>query len=740
MDVPTLMHNLKEEVTCSVCMQLYTDPKQLPCLHTFCLQCLNNVARTSKRNGTIRCPLCQREVAVPDCGTMESLPDCFYQKNLLDILAIKKCGNAKVTCGNCGEKNEKVSYCFHCGEFWCSVCLSGHNIIRANKDHRVLSLKDFEDKDFEDVLKRPAFCSKELHERQVLKFFCKMCNVPVCQTCVIVDHVGHNVEHLELTAKAAKENIIIQLDLAKSAGNTHTYLKEEMNEIENCTKATVEKIRNTTQSIIVKLQQFEQKLTSEVEDEGKAALEKLSVRSTAYQAQLTKYEETISQIEHLVNRGTAAEVVQLQSHVSKSLHELKIEPPCRNEGEERLILDFIPNHSFLEKIDDLGSTALGTLSCSATVASKCTVTAKCTAMVGEETKIEIVSRNSRGDQCYSSNDRVSSKFSLVETNCSRDFVWETYCSRDFVWKTVDEKNGKYIISFYSNLLGKVRAQFTINGEPIKQTLLLNIKGRNYEYVDVIHSDFYNPWGVAVNTSDDIYVTDLNNKKVQVWRDHEPFSRTFGRGVVYSPCGICTDSSGRIYVADRDLNKILLFNSQHKLCKKIGDEGGLKEPRGVSLDPEGNIIICNSGKSCVQLLSSEGDLLLTYDGRACGLQLPFDCTCHENNVYVSDFKGHSIKVFNDVGEFLFQFGEEGSGNGQFKSPTGLAVDKAGNLLVCDDYNHRVQVFTKDGRFLSKFGCYGDEMGQLNKPTGLAVCRNGDIVVAEFGNNRLQYFRN
>lgn len=116
---------------------------------------------------------------------------------------------------------------------------------------------------------------------------------------------------------------------------------------------------------------------------------------------------------------------------------------------------------------------------------------------------------------------------------------------------------------------------------------------------------------------------------------------------------------------------------------------------------------------------QGTSLLTYDGRACELQLPFDCTCHENNVYVSDFKGHSIKVFNDVREFLLEFGEEGSGNSQFKSPTGLAVDKAGNLLVCDDYNNRVQVFIKDGRFLSKFGCYGDEMGQLNKPTCLAV---------------------
>lgn len=244
----------------------------------------------------------------------------------------------------------------------------------------------------------------------------------------------------------------------------------------------------------------------------------------------------------------------------------------------------------------------------------------------------------------------------------------------------------------------------------------------------------------MNASGDIYVTDLNNKKVQVLREREMSSRSFGHDVLSTPCGICTDTSRRIYVPDRTYNSIFLFSSKGKFIEEIKVEEELNQPRGISLDPEGNIIICNSGKSCVQLISLEGDVLLTYDGRACGLQLPFDCIHYENKVYVSDFTGHCIKVFNNTGEFLFEFGEQGSENGQFNSPTGLEIDKAGNLLVCDDYNHRVQVFTEDGRFLTKFGCYGDELGQLNKPTGLAVLRNGDIVVAEFGNNRLQYFRN
>ena len=181
MDVPTLMDNLKEEVSCSVCMQLYREPKQLPCLHIFCLECLNNIVRTSARHGKIKCPLCQIEVAVPERGTMKTLPSCFYLKNMLDILAIKECSTSKVTCGNCEKKSEEASYCFHCGGFWCNACLDAHNILRANREHRVLALKDFQEKDFEVVLKRPAFCQKELHENEVLKFYCKMCEIPVSE-------------------------------------------------------------------------------------------------------------------------------------------------------------------------------------------------------------------------------------------------------------------------------------------------------------------------------------------------------------------------------------------------------------------------------------------------------------------------------------------------------------------------------------------------------------------------------
>ena len=70
MDIRTLLNNFHEEVSCSVCMCNYTDPKQLPCLHSFCLHCLNGIQRTSGRREKIACPECRQEFKVPDNGNL----------------------------------------------------------------------------------------------------------------------------------------------------------------------------------------------------------------------------------------------------------------------------------------------------------------------------------------------------------------------------------------------------------------------------------------------------------------------------------------------------------------------------------------------------------------------------------------------------------------------------------------------------------------------------------------------
>ena len=243
MDIKTLLNNLHEEVSCSVCMTTFTDPKQLPCLHSFCFHCLNGILRTSGRHDIITCPECRRESKVPSSGNLRDLPTNFRINSLLDVLAITECHYTGVKCGNCDKRTAQSFYCFQCCAFWqgrsqdfskggshwvihrvltrlspeycrlfvyknslqrgghghprtppgyalafwCDDCVTGHNIIRANKEHRVLALTDFQDQDIEDVLKRPAFCPTLGHEKKELEFFCKICEVAICNACALTD-------------------------------------------------------------------------------------------------------------------------------------------------------------------------------------------------------------------------------------------------------------------------------------------------------------------------------------------------------------------------------------------------------------------------------------------------------------------------------------------------------------------------------------------------------------------------
>ncbi|CAH3128282.1 unnamed protein product, partial [Porites lobata] len=136
MDLTTLFHNLREEVSCSVCSDLFTDPKHLSCFHSFCLKCLKRWHETCGGGGAIKCPKCQTLSRIPASSYLKELPTSFYLNGLTDVLAIKECKRTQ-------------------------QCLVGHNMMRDEKEHRILAVKEFQDKDYEDVLKRPLFCSKE---------------------------------------------------------------------------------------------------------------------------------------------------------------------------------------------------------------------------------------------------------------------------------------------------------------------------------------------------------------------------------------------------------------------------------------------------------------------------------------------------------------------------------------------------------------------------------------------------
>jgi len=110
---------------------------------------------------------------------------------------------------------------------------------------------------------------------------------------------------------------------------------------------------------------------------------------------------------------------------------------------------------------------------------------------------------------------------------------------------------------------------------------------------------------------------------------------------------------------------------------------------------------------------------------------------ENNVYVTDLGNSRVQKFDSTGNFLIEWGNRGSSDGEFGHPTGIAVSDE-FVFVVDNKNHNIQKFTLDGEFVSKWGGFGKDNGFFKSPRGITVSDDESVYVVDSGNARIQKF--
>ena len=71
--------------SCPICLDTFQDPRSLPCLHTFCLTCIEGVCESRSPRKDVPCPVCRKPVRIPSAGVGE-LPHNFFIQGLLDGL------------------------------------------------------------------------------------------------------------------------------------------------------------------------------------------------------------------------------------------------------------------------------------------------------------------------------------------------------------------------------------------------------------------------------------------------------------------------------------------------------------------------------------------------------------------------------------------------------------------------------------------------------------------------------
>ena len=107
----------------------------------------------------------------------------------------------------------------------------------------------------------------------------------------------------------------------------------------------------------------------------------------------------------------------------------------------------------------------------------------------------------------------------------------------------------------------------------------------------------------------------------------------------------------------------------------------------------------------------------------------------DRIYIADTDAHRVVVLDQSGKPVLTWGNRGDQNGQFKDPSGIAVDEQGNVYVVDGGNGRIQVFDGSGAFLRGFGAKGSGPKQFSNPGGISVAQ-GLLYVADAGNSRVQ----
>lgn len=110
----------------------------------------------------------------------------------------------------------------------------------------------------------------------------------------------------------------------------------------------------------------------------------------------------------------------------------------------------------------------------------------------------------------------------------------------------------------------------------------------------------------------------------------------------------------------------------------------------------------------------------------------------DTLYVADAFFDRITLFAPTGVVLAAWDLAGSAPGRLRHPEGIAVDADGDLYIADSGNHRVQRLTRDGRFVAVLGDSGSAPGQFRGPSGLTLTRDRRLYVADYGNARVQEF--
>ena len=675
------LKRLEDQLTCPICLDLFTNPKALPCLHSFCLECLQGVP-LELVNGShhICCPTCRTSCLVPDKG-LASLPPSFVMNNLIEAYSLLKkvSGDQHASCDNCDNTNAD-RYCKQCTKFICQQCLHHHDNWRANASHETIRLEEVASSVYQLPQVKPEVTENCTDHNKPLEIFCETCQELICHNCTVKKHKDHDYDVVSDTYSKHEEEITkssIQplnqerVRLAKE----NKVLVDRINEVTQQANTTDDEIDQTITEIKNRLDETGRKLKGNVALAKKHKVSVLQCQLKEADTSLGLVTECIDHVEQCMKVATPYQILSTKSQmmnrtasVIKQVEDKSFKPL------ELADIQLVKSDNINELHNNVGNIKYTSLS-----STKVNVIRRHIPLVSQESTITISLSLPDGSPVP-----VTPSCSLAPPDNGRP-----------IQCTVKEssQSGQYDVVFTPLTRGQhqlhvTTSGVTVPGSPISVPVTVPFKIRDKPIRTI--TGLSGPSGVAV--------TDNGLLVVSEWRRH---------------CITIMDRKG----------------------KQIRSFGSLQYPLGVAITSKGTILVVN-GNHRIQEYTMEGDCIScvgTEDNGPLQFSFPRGITTNKatGQVFIADRGNNRVQVLNPDLTFSHVFGSSGSKQGQFQYPYDVTIDSKGFVYVADRGNNRIQKFTTEGQFVSLFKA-------TRSPSSITVDNNDLVYVNNSYNDDIRVY--
>ena len=718
---------IKKEITCSICFELFTDPRTLPCLHTFCKSCIQRsveIGLAKVPEGFFECPLCRAHVPLPAKG-IDGISANFSTKRLIEIYSKHQevVVDSAPKCRLCTNSNPATMWCIECDCAICPECFDAHKRMKMFSRHQVIPIQEFtsDPKRAIRAFLNPGVCPA--HPDQVLKFYCYTCAQTICVECALLKHRDHNFD--------AINNVIMEQgeEIMKTAAVLEP-MRDEVCEAMNRIAASKDDITDNHVVNVIQVDSFFEELHQILERQREVTLKKLeSLKITSHKSldiqndDLAFLESKIKScrefVLNLIDNGSATEILSFKSKITDRVNELtglmeqaSLEPACTADA----TVSCIDSTKFVTMCQSVCHVF-----CSPNLPN-CVMNKPTRHYIDDDGKlVNAVSVT------VSLQDRHGN---VVIGQCEHLQVTSALVSNVIV-KEQDE-GGVYNITYQPISVETDDVIIKWNGHDIFQF-----------NVPALHRD-YTALRVAIPVEE---INTAEKKECDNVGEEgdgdETCIVTVVRGLTVISVEQPIDMEGE--KNDEDDSKFVACNVDGA-TQECTLYGNFEEECPLDYFSDDTIdafeIDCRS--STVSEDDKEGfengiKTITTYgpDVVEFGVVYSF-CNGPNDELIVADSDNDKLIVFNKSLQYSHSIGEATHGVGDFEHPTGVACDKAGKLFVVDNGNHRIQVFKLSGEFVTTIGTKGSGDGEFDEPFRLLLSSTGLLFVCDLGNKGVQVF--